>query len=125
MIPAFLVPESVSREGGQSAAVALDSCQGRTLSLTLGINRVLEQQSLEVSIWGSSEGQSWKHVASFPQKCYCGTYSLILDLSRHPDVAYIQARWKMERWARGGQKPLFGFYIFVEQPRTMQVAGAA
>jgi hypothetical protein len=124
MVPAFLLPESVAREDGQGAQVALEACQGRPLMLTLGITRILEQESLEVSICGSQDGQTWRELAVFPQKCYCGTYPLVVDLSESPDVRYVRARWKMSRWARGGQKPLFGFYVFAEELRS-RVAGAA
>ena len=32
--------------------------------LTLGITRILEQESLEVTIWGSSDGEKWEVAAA-------------------------------------------------------------
>src|SRR6516164_8905815 len=98
MFPRFLLPETVSREDGAGAAVTLDQNPGAAL-LTLGIDRVLEQESLDVSVWGSPDGRSWQPLASFPQKSYCGAYSLELNLGRYPDVRFLRAQWRMGRWA--------------------------
>lgn len=116
-LPAFLVPETTERANGESEPVALGAAAGNLLNLTLGITRIIEQESLDVSIWGSSDGETWleKPVSSFPQKFYCGTYSILVDLSDQPDVKYLKAKWKMSRWGRGEPKPLFGFYLFVEE----------
>jgi len=124
MVPAFLFPEGIAREDGHGAETPLDDSRGRSLVLTLGITRVLEQESLDVSIWGSADGQAWQPLASFPQKFYCGTYSLMLDLSRRLEIRYLRAQWRMSRWGGGDSKPLAGFYLFAEVAK-MQVAGAA
>jgi hypothetical protein len=123
MLPNFLIPETVVREAGQSAELSVDSIQGGLLLLTLGITRIIEQQSLDLSIWGSSDNTDWgsKPLISFPQKFYCGTYQLILDLSQQPDVKYVRAKWQVNRWGRGDPKPLFGIYLFV-QDATRQAA---
>ena len=84
--------------------------------LTLGITRIIEQESLDVSIWGSADGADWgvKPVASFPQKFYCGTYQLLVDLARHPEVKHLRAKWGVNRWGKGDPKPLFTLYLFVQ-----------
>lgn len=116
MLPNFLLPESVSREDGTGPAMDLDSIQGKVISLTLGITRIIEQESLDVAIWGSPDGNDWgaKPLIAFPQKFYCGTYTVLLDLSSTPDVRYLRAQWKMNRWGRGEQKPMFDFYLFAD-----------
>ena len=124
MVPAFLFPEGIAREDGHGSETPLDDARGRPLVLTLGITRVLEQESLDVSIWGSADGQAWQPLASFPQKCYCGIYSLLLDLSRRREIRYLRAHWRMGRWGGGDSKPLAGFYLLAEEAK-MQVAGAA
>jgi len=124
MVPAFLFPESTVREDGQGAEVALDSVRGQHVLITLGITRILECESLEVSIWGSSDGLAWHPVAEFPHKCFCGTYYLPVELSRHRDVRFLRAQWKMSRWDRRMPKPIFDFYLFVEHLKV-RVAGAA
>ena len=126
MLSQFLLPETVARQDGMGAEV---KCDSKILQLTLGITRIIAQESLEVSVWGSADGQHWRHLAAFPQKFHCGIYSLALDLNGHPDVLYLRAQWKMERWARGSNQderaPMFGFYVRAESGRMRRGAGAA
>ena len=123
MVPAFLLPEHVAREDGHGPVIEIEASNNHLL-LTLGITRILEQESLDVTISGSADGETWQTLITFPQKFYCGTYSLLLDLRRHPGVRHLRANWKMGRWGRGDQKPLFGFYLFAEEAK-LKVAGAA
>jgi len=117
MLPSFLLPEAVIREDGEGPAIGLGPSQGKPLLLTLGITRIIEQESLDVSIWGSADEADWgaKPLASFPQKFYCGTYQFLLDLSDHQDVAFLKAKCKVARWGRGEPKPLFGAYLFAQE----------
>ena len=117
MLPAFLIDETIVREEGTGPEVALGPGQGKPLLLTLGITQVIEQENLDVAIWGSSDLTNWgaKPISAFPQKFYCGTYQLLLDLSQHPEVTHIRAQWKVSRWGRGEPKPLFGFYLYARQ----------
>ena len=80
MTPVFLLSEGVVREDGQGAEVALDWAQGKSLLLTLGVTRILERETLEVTILGSSDQTAWQPLTTYPKKSYCGTYSLLLDM---------------------------------------------
>jgi len=117
MLPSFIAEDSVRREDGTSSALELSGAQGSMLLITLGITRIVEQESLDVSIWGSADGTEWgtAPLASFPQKFYCGTYSILVDLEGKPEVKYLRAQWKMNRWGRGELKALFSFYLFAEK----------
>ena len=117
MLPTFLLPETTVREAGAGSQLTLDTFQGRPILLTLGITRIIEQESLDVTIWGSPDGQEWgaKPLLSFPQKFYSGTYQMVLDLSQHADVKQLRAKWSVQRWGKGDPKPLFGFYLFAQQ----------
>jgi hypothetical protein len=117
MLPSFIAEDSVRREDGTSPALELAAAQGSMLLITLGITRIVEQESLDVTIWGSADGTEWGSapLASFPQKFYCGTYSILVDLEGKPEVKYLRAQWKMNRWGRGEPKALFGFYLFAEK----------
>lgn len=119
----YLLPENIARQDGTGADVALERSCGKPLLLTLGITRSLEQESLEVSIWGSQDRRSWTLIETFPQKFYCGNYSLLVDLTRRPEIKHVRAQWKMNRWGRGEPTPLFGFYLLVEEAK-LQAAGA-
>jgi hypothetical protein len=116
MLPQFLLPETTVREAGTSPDITLSDQQGGTLILTLGITRIIEQESIDISIWGSADGAEWgaKPLVSFPQKFYCGTYQIILDLSSHLDVKFLRVKWQVSRWGKGDPKPLFGVYLFVQ-----------
>ena len=115
MLPQFLLPETTLRESGQSADVDLGELQSGTLILTLGLTRIIEQESIDVAIWGSADGADWgaKPLVSFPQKFYCGTYQILLDLSESP-VRFLRAKWLVNRWGKGDPKPLFGVYLFAQ-----------
>ena len=115
MLPQFLLPETIVREAGQSPDVDLGEPLSGTLVLTLGLTRIIEQQSIDVSIWGSADGTDFgaKPLVAFPQKFYCGTYQILLDLSDRP-VRFLRAKWQVNRWGKGDPKPLFGVYLFVQ-----------
>ena len=127
VLPGFLLPETTIREAGKSEAFEVGEFAGNVILLTLGITRIIEQQSLDVSIWGSADGKEWgaKPLLSFPQKFYCGTYQILLDLSGHPDVRYLRAKWSVARWGKGDPKPLFGIYLFLQAVKTQMLAISA
>ena len=127
MFPEFLLPETTVREAGAGPEIILSNQQGEALILTLGITRIIEQESLDLSIWGSADGSDWgaRPLVSFPQKFYCGTYQVTIDLSQHPDVKHLRAKWQVNRWGKGDSKPLFGIYLFVQaMARQMATVGA-
>jgi hypothetical protein len=111
VLPNFLLPEMVVRESG--AGPELEVRRVKTLLLTLGITRIVPQESLQVSIWGSPDGNNWgaAPLVVFPKKFYCGTYPLLIDLSEHPGVRFIRAQWEVTRWGRADAVPLFDFYL--------------
>jgi hypothetical protein len=106
--------------------MALDQSNG-TLVLTLGITRIIEQESIDISIWGSADGTEWgaKSLVTFPQKFYCGTYQIILDLTDQPNVKFLRAKWAVNRWGKGDSKPLFTIYLFAQPMRTQLAAATA
>jgi hypothetical protein len=126
MLQNFILPETVVREDGTGAQIDVGSSRGKTLVLTLGITRIIEQESLELSLWGSTDGTNWgsSPLIAFPQKFYCGTYTLLLDLSRTPDIEHLRPQWKLNRWGRGDSKPLFGVYVFVQEAEEPSFAAA-
>jgi hypothetical protein len=127
MLPGFLLPETTVREAGNGSDLDLGDSRGRLILVTLGITRIIEQESLDVSIWGSADGSEWgtKPVISFPQKFYCGTYQILLDLTQHPDVKFVRVKWTAQRWGKGDNKPLFGFYVFAQEMKQQVLAMGA
>ncbi|HUA18473.1 MAG TPA: hypothetical protein VMU80_22495 [Bryobacteraceae bacterium] len=117
MLRNFLLPESIARADGIGPEIDLGPKRGKLLVLTLGITRILEQESLEVSVWGSPDGESWsaRPLAKFPPKYYCGLYSILLNLGSHHDMRFVRVQWKMSRWCKRDSLPMFGFYVYAEE----------
>ncbi len=110
MPESFLIPENtVVSAKGDGASLDISAADNRVFLLTLLINRVVEQESLDVNIWGSADGAAWgeKSLAAFPQKFYRGEHSLLLDLSTRSDVKFLRAHWDVNRWGRGSETPMF------------------
>ena len=107
--------------------MVLGEQQGGTLVLTLGITRIIEQESIDLSIWGSADGTDWgtKPIATFPQKFYCGTYQIIADLSDRADVKYSAGQVGAQPLGQGRPKPLFTIYLFAQALQQELVMGAA
>ncbi|MBZ5631745.1 MAG: hypothetical protein LAO55_01335 [Acidobacteriia bacterium] len=118
----LLLPETVVRQDGIGAAIAVEA---RVIRLTLGITRSIPQENLEVSVWGSPDGQHWRPLVVFPQKFYCGTYPMLLDLTSCADVQHLRAEWKMGRWAHHERAPLFEFYLRAEDGLVNQMGQVA
>ncbi len=114
MLPAFLLPETVVHANGKGEPMVVDSVSG--LLITLGILSVVEQESLDVSLWASLDGENWeaKPLSAFPQKFYPGIHQLYLDFTQTPRPQKIAAHWHVNRWGRGEMKPMFRFYVFAE-----------
>lgn len=112
---AFLVPDQVIEKDGTGPAVELGEDAGGLLEITLGVLEVVEQESLEVSVWGSAGGVDWGKVPllTVPQKFYAGTSVYLLNLTGSAEVRHLQARWKVNRWGRGSLVPRFRLYVGV------------
>jgi len=118
MIEAFLVPEkTVASAKGDGPPLDLSPATTRVFLLTLGITDIIEQEALDVSIQGSSDGAGFdpKPVAAFPQKFYRGETPLLVDLSSKPEVKAIRAHWEVNRWGRGTEIPMFEFCVTVRE----------
>jgi hypothetical protein len=117
MLRNFLLPESIARADGSGPEIELGPKRGKLLVLTLGITRILEQESLEVTIWGSPDGEKWdsKPLVKFPPKFYCGLYSILLNLGSRADVKFLRVHWTMSRWSKRESMPMFGFYVYAEE----------
>jgi hypothetical protein len=118
MIDTFLVAEkTVVTAKGDGPAVDVSEASGRVFLLTIEITKIIEQESLEISVFGSADAATWgtKPVVSFPQKFYCGEYPLLLDLTEHADVKFVRAHWEVARWGRGTETPMFEFDLRLKE----------
>ena len=113
----YWMPECVVQTAGTGPEIELGPDAGKLLVLTLGINRTLEKQGMVLAVWGSPDGRDWgaQPLLSFPQKYYCGIYSLLLNLAKHPNMRYVRTEWKLNRWGTGDSTPLFAFFVYAEE----------
>ncbi len=116
-VPRYLVPESIKKSDGVGPAIELDALSGKLLVVSLGINRVVEQEGLEVSVWGSTSGTDWgpRPLLVFPQKSYCGVYATILNLTRHPAVRFLRVKWTISRWSPRTSDLMFEFHVSLQE----------
>ncbi len=118
MIDSNLVPSnSVVSAKGDGPAVDVSGAGNRVFLLTLAITRIIEQESLDVSVFGSPDGATWgpKSIVAFPQKFYCGESPLLLDLNAHAEVKFVRAHWEVGRWGRGTETPMFEFGVTMKE----------
>ena len=118
MIDTFLVPEKTLVDAkGDGPAVDVTGAVNRVFLLSLEITKIIEQESLEVSVYGSVDGAAWgaKPIVSFPQKFYCDESPMLLDLKAHPDVKWVRGHWEVARWGRGTETPMFEFSVRLKE----------
>jgi len=110
-------PRTVASAKGDGPDVDVSGATNRVFLVTLAITRIIEQESLDLSIFGSVDGATWgaKSIAAFPQKFYCGEWPLLLDLTTHADVKFVRAHWEMARWGRGTETPMFEFGVTMKE----------
>jgi hypothetical protein len=105
---------------GDGGPVDVNGARNRVFLVTLAITKIIEQESLDVAIFGSADGATWepKSIAAFPQKFYCGESPLLLDLSAHPEVKFVRVHWEVARWGRGSETPMFEFGVTMKEVPT-------
>lgn len=129
MIDTFLVPQkTVATARGDGPAADVSAAASKLFLVTLRINHIIEQESIDVSIWGSADGSNFgqKPLASFPQKFYAGEHPMLVDLATRPDIKFLRAHWEVNRWGRGSETPMFEFEVSLrEVPQdVLKEAGA-
>jgi hypothetical protein len=110
----YLVPpDTVVETSGEGAAIEAGALAGSQAFVFLRIGQVIEQESLEVSLWGSADGKDWgsKPLFSFPQKFYSGAFPAAVDLGQRPEIKFLRVRWGVNRWGRGSPRPYFKFEV--------------
>jgi hypothetical protein len=113
----LVAAKTVVNAKGDGPTVDVSGAAGRVFLLTLEITQIIEQESLDVTVYGSVDGAAWgaKPVAAFPQKFYRGESPLLLDLTAHPDVKFVRAQWDVARWGRGVETPMFEFGVSLKE----------
>ena len=119
-----LIPADTRMEAnGDGAAFNVAESATRTFLCVLTVSDQIEQESLDVSIYASADGESWPKnpLLKLPQQFYRGRTKLVLDLTHRPEAKFIRARWELNRWGRGAPLPMFVAGLELEEvPQMMQ-----
>jgi hypothetical protein len=113
----YLVPpETAIDSPGAGAPFELGPRTGKLLLIVLRVTEIIEQESLLLSIWGSTDGKDWgaKGLFQFPERFYCSATPASLDLARRPEIRFLQARWHVNRWGRGYPRPFFKIAVEIQ-----------
>ena len=117
-----LIPTDSKLEAtGHGEPVEISSSESRTFFCRLTITEQLEQESLDVSIWGSADGQDFgkKPLLKLPQQFYRGTTKMVLDVSLRTEVKFLRAKWELNRWGRVAPTPMFVASLELEEVPPM------
>ncbi len=109
-----LVPGgTVVEANGEGDAFEISSTGPRVFLVQMDISETVEQESLDLAIWGSADGTNWgtMPLVKFPQRFYRGSTRMALDLTQNPEVRFIRARWQVNRWGRGRPAARFAFGV--------------
>ena len=117
-----LIPkDTLVKENGNGAAVDIRASQTRTFFCVLTITDQIEQESVDVSIWGSADGENWgtHPILKLPQQFYRGETRAVLDLTLVPEINFIRASWELNRWGRVAPLPMFVLGLRVTEVPAM------
>jgi hypothetical protein len=118
-----LVPQNTKvTANGDGERFDISASATRTFLCTLDITGQIEQESLDVSIRVSEDGEAWgaMPILRLPQQFYRGRTRLLLDLTLHPQVRYIRAHWDVSRWGRVAPTPMFVFSLLLDEVPASQ-----
>ena len=123
-----LIPSNTRLESnGDGQSFDISSSETRTFLCRLTVTEQLEQESLDVSLWGSADGQDFgkKPLLKIPQQFYCGTTKMVLDISFRTEVRFLRAKWEVNRWGRVAPTPMFVAGLELEEvpPMSRDIPG--
>jgi len=121
-----LIPnDTLLNENGVTAAVDIRASETRTFFCVMTIVEQIEQESVDVSIWGSADGENWgtHPLLKLPQQFYRGETRAVLDLTLVPEVNFIRAAWDLNRWGRVAPLPMFVLGLQLKEIPAMPARG--
>jgi hypothetical protein len=111
---------------GEGQPFDISASQTRTFLCSMEITDQMEQESVDISVWGSADGQDFGKMPllKMPQRFYRGETRQVLDLSLKPEIRFIRAKYDLARWGRVAPHPMFvlGFQVSEIPAFTAQTA---
>jgi hypothetical protein len=117
-----LIPDdTLVNESGFGAAVDIRASETRTFFCVMNITDQIEQESVDVSIWGSADGENWgtQPILKLPQQFYRGETRAVLDLTLVPEINFIRVNWDLNRWGRVAPLPMFVLGLHLKEIPAM------
>ena len=125
----LIPPGTLVEENGGADAVDISGSATRTFFCVMFIYDQIEQESIDVSIWGSADGENWgtHPILKLPQRFYRGEARAVLELTLRPEVKFIRAKWDLNRWGRVAPLPMFrvGLHLTEMPAMPLQVSPEA
>lgn len=125
----LISPDTIVEKNGDGEKFDISASNTRTFYCLLLITAQLEQESLDISIWGSEDGEAWgtHPILKLPQQFYRGETRAVLELTLRPEVKFIRAHWDLNRWGRVAPLPKFqmGLHLTEMPAMPQQVRMAA
>jgi len=126
----LIAPHTLLESTASGEPVDVGASATRTFLCNLLISDQIEQESLDVSIWGSADGENWgtHPLLKLPQRFYRGETRAVLELALRPEVKLIRAKWELNKWGRGAPVPVFRAGLRLAEipamplPSTLQAA---
>ena len=123
----LIPPDTRLTANGEGQPYEIAASETRTFLCSMFIEDQIEQESVDISVWGSADGQNWGKLPllKMPQRFYRGETRQVLDLTLKPEVRFLRAKWDLARWGRVAPHPMFvlGFHL-TEIPIFVQTAAA-
>jgi hypothetical protein len=123
----LIPPDTRLTANGEGQAYEIAASETRTFLCSMFIEDQIEQESVDISVWGSADGQDWGKLPllKMPQRFYRGETRQILDLTQKPELRFLRAKWELVRWGRVAPHPMFvlGFHL-TEVPAFAHTAAA-
>lgn len=119
-----LIPQgTLLQENGHGAPFDIHESTTRTFYCNMLIRDQIEQESVDISIWGSADGETWasQPLLRLPQQFYKGETRAVLELSFAPEVNFIRAAWDLNRWGRVAPLPMFVLGLHLSEIPAMSV----
>jgi hypothetical protein len=121
----LIAPATLLQENGHGEAVDVRASATRTFYCSMLIREQIEQESVDVAIWGSADGENWgtHPLLKLPQQFYRGETRAVLELVLVPEINFIRAGWELNRWGRVAPSPMFvlGLHL-IEVPAMKPLA---
>src|SRR5271163_1450089 len=123
----LIPPDTRLTANGEGQAYEIAASETRTFLCSMFIEDQIEQESVDISVFGSEDGQTWGKLPllKMPQRFYRGETRQILDLTLKPEVRFLRAKYDLTRWGRVAPHPMFviGFRL-LEIPRFVAETAA-